>query len=151
MTLTFTGTRAGMTDAQRIGAARFVRETKPREAHHGCCRGADRDFHPIAFTAHPQVRLHLHPVDDGQKDWALRAMEGGFPGHTTLHKRVYGGAHPHLNRNVVMVDNADLVLATPRLMYEEQRSGTWHAIRYAGRQHKKVHIIWPDGTLEVRG
>jgi hypothetical protein len=56
-------------------------------------------------------------------------------------------AKPPLERNHDIVDQADVMIATPRTMQEEQRSGTWATIRYARKKGRELHIIWPDGTI----
>jgi hypothetical protein len=53
---------------------------------------------------------------------------------------------PPLDRNKMMVDDCEALIATPRLMVEELRSGTWSTIRYARKCRKPVHIVWPDGS-----
>ena len=45
MRLAFTGTRQGMTAAQRRRCATLLRELMPEEVHHGDAIGADAEFH----------------------------------------------------------------------------------------------------------
>ncbi len=99
--------------------------------HHGDCIGADTQAHTAALEY--ALNLHLHPSTA-----ATRA-------HNT-------GAHlmsiplPPTDRDRLMVDDCEALIATPRLMVEELRSGTWATVRYARKQRKPVHIVWPDGS-----
>jgi hypothetical protein len=54
---------------------------------------------------------------------------------------------PHLKRNGHIVDASHVMIACPRLMHEELRSGTWMTIRYARRADKPLAIVWPDGSI----
>jgi hypothetical protein len=49
---------------------------------------------------------------------------------------------PPLERNLLMVDRAQLLLAAPRSSVEERRSGTWATIRYARRVGVPVELIF---------
>jgi hypothetical protein len=42
------------------------------------------------------------------------------------------------------VEASGLVLAAPNREYEEQRSGTWQAIRAAIERDRPVLIMWPQ-------
>ena len=53
---------------------------------------------------------------------------------------------PYLERNHVIVNRSDIMVATPGQMEEQLRSGTWATIRYTRKQLKPLVIIWPDGT-----
>lgn len=50
---------------------------------------------------------------------------------------------PPLKRNYDIVDACDILLAAPRTLTEELRSGTWATIRYARKTGKKYLILAP--------
>lgn len=51
---------------------------------------------------------------------------------------------PPLIRNRDIVNAGELLIATPKLDVEEQRSGTWAAIRYARKIGKPIILIYPS-------
>jgi hypothetical protein len=135
MKLGFTGTRDGMTAAQRDAfAARIV---APDEFHHGCCVGADEQAAQIVFNA-DCPRIVGHPPTGTA---LLSEFSLGF--NTENHDPL-----PYLVRNKRIVDACDVLMACPKGP-EEQRSGTWSTVRYARRQGKTVVIFWPDGTVST--
>lgn len=129
--LAFTGTQRGMTPLQHVRFRNVVAGLLPDEFHHGDCIGADAEAHDdVVRTA---SRVHVHPCTiNGKRAWRVGAF---------LYIPL-----PPLDRNRVMVDDCEALIACPGAMVEELRSGTWTTIRYARRQRKPVHIIWPDGS-----
>lgn len=132
MTICFTGTREGMTAKQLRAVAELLRKAKPGRVHHGCCEGADRQFHSL--TA-PGTR-ELFPSNREQQDWAQRRAHPGDVIHPMA---------PPLARNRHMVDRSALVIAAPKTAEEVLRSGTWATIRYARTSQEKR----PDLTIVV--
>lgn len=132
MILGFTGTREGMTPAQREAVASFIDAHKPEQIHHGDCVGADSEFQDAAILSCKPV-IAIHPSDNH----GLRA-----------HRRcnLMHAVKPPLERNHDIVNAVDHLLAAPKSHKHEQRSGTWATIRYAMRVGKPVTIVWPDGT-----
>jgi hypothetical protein len=49
----------------------------------------------------------------------------------------------YLDRNRDIVDNCDLLIATPKETTEVLRSGTWSTVRYAKKIGKPIVIIEP--------
>lgn len=148
----FTGTRHGMTEAQKAAVEEKLTHLICGDhghscemrvvVHHGDCVGADADFHRIARRlGFPVV---IHPPDVG----ALRAHCEKFPDSelpTVLEPL------PYLDRNQVIVAIARIVIATPAEMTEQVRSGTWSTIRRARRNGEAVtHVFLPDGRLMAR-
>lgn len=129
--LAFTGTQQGMTPAQRQRYNQVFAELRPAWLHHGDCVGADAEAHDDSFS---DTRIHIHPCNIPSK----RAWKFHY------HKREK--ELPPLERNRVMVDVSEALVATPKGMEEELRSGTWATVRYARKQQKPVHIVWPDGS-----
>ena len=137
MHTSFTGTRHGMTPAQRATFVRLLGELDIGELTHGDCVGADVDAHTMALEAGIRVRLRPCTIRD------MRAFcEGG---------EVVAKPGKPLARNRKIVDDGEVLIATPGMMHEQKRSGVWATIRYALQVGREVHVIWPDGTLETRG
>lgn len=151
MRVGFTGTREGMTLKQhwrvsdwfhypRDGSAPRV----PTEFHHGCSVGADADLVTTimrgrigATDDRTWADIHAHPCTlDGMVDRGAEALS------SEVHP-----AKPPLERNRDIVDSCDVLLACPKTMDEEQRSGTWATIRYARKVGRPVVIFWPDGKV----
>lgn len=113
------------------------------EIHHGCCVGADHEFHVavirngIGSGEYTHGPVHAHPC-------TIEAMVDR--GSLELADEVHP-AKPPLDRNRDIVDACDVLLACPKGP-EEQRSGTWATVRYARKQGKRVVIFWPDGRVD---
>jgi hypothetical protein len=118
MSVGFTGTRAGMTAAQKKTLEQYLdmfwREHGPM-FRHGKAKGSDLEAAAIAV--------------------ACGYWEDPFP----------AGDDP-LGRNRVIVDGASIMFATPHQHEEVLRAGTWAAIRYANKIRRPGITIWPDGN-----
>lgn len=141
MILGFTGTREGMTNIQRNVVADWLRDKQPDEIHHGDCVGADSEFHDAALlNINQPLEVIVHPANG----LALRAFRRS--GITKRHE-----PKPPLERNKDIVDACDELLAAPKTLESELRSGTWSTIRYAQKAKKTVTIIGPDGSINAQG
>lgn len=131
-TLAFTGTREGMTDAQKKTVVELIAWAKPAMARHGDCVGSDADFHTIMRGWFRHIPISIHP-----------------PTNARLRARCMGGAvvppKPYLERNREMVDGSRYLIATPKESTEQAKGGTWHTVRYAAKQGRQVFLVWPDG------
>lgn len=136
MVVSFTGTRNGMTIPQRKAVMTLMQQLKPSEAHHGDCLGSDENFHRICIALGvPRV---LHPCD-------IEYQRANCDGAVKVHE-----PKPPLDRNKDLVHAGQALIATPRLMKSELRSGTWATIRYAHKVHGvRVYIVWPNGRIDV--
>jgi hypothetical protein len=135
MRVGFTGTREGMTRDQFLTFAQQL----PHEMtwfRHGCCVGADHEaavyvdgmkFRPGIFGA----PSNIESMTSAQ---ALKACDD-----TT------GRLDPPLERNRIIVDGCDLLIACPAEM-KEGAGGTRYTVRYARKKGKRIIIVWPDGT-----
>ncbi len=134
MKIGFTGTRNGMTTAQKETVKILLSSIKSiEEAHHGDCVGADADFHKIAEEN--KIALIGHPASD----------VGGKRAYCSFLKVL--PAKPPLDRNRDIVAASDILIATPKESHEVLRSGTWATIRYGKAAKKQVFVIAPDGTF----
>lgn len=149
MIIGFTGTRAGMTHAQKrelaalLGKYRLQTVTvKPINTsvadlwfHHGDCTGADTEAHYIALSYNYKICMHP-PTQRHHRAYCKGATK-------TEHPQIYSV------RNHDIVRACDLLIATPKLHKEEARSGTWSTIRYAKKHKKPYIIIYPDGSKAI--
>lgn len=99
------------------------------ELHHGDCIGADEEAHQL--TALYTV---IHPPENP-------AMRAWCTGDETRHPR------PYKDRNYDIVDDTDVLIATPSHPNEILQSGTWQTIRHARKTGKPVVVINPDGSI----
>jgi len=141
----FTGTSTGMTNAQTLEIHMLLGDLqtyiRSQRAHHGLCVGSDAQFHQMAKAMGYLVIGHPGVNREGQP--AKRATD-----------LVCDSTHPelfYLERNVNIVIESAVLLATPRTMVEEIRSGTWQTIRSARRQKRPRIIVYPDGTSAAEG
>lgn len=137
MILGFTGTRQGMTNVQREGVAEFLRTQRPTKVHHGDCVGADSEFHDAAMlNCDPWIESHPCTLTR----WRAN-RKANF-----IHP-----PKPTAARNQDIVRASEHLLAAPRLMEAESRSGTWQTIRFMMTARKTVTVVWPDGTVQAWG
>ena len=104
------------------------------EFHHGDCIGADAEAHHIARRFGYQ--MHGWPP--------LNPKKRAFCKVDISH-----AAQDYLERNNSIVIRTDVLIACPKGMQEELRSGTWTTLRRARDSLRPYCIIFPDGTTQV--
>lgn len=129
----FTGSRHGMTEAQR-NIVDLLLSGQVTCVHHGDCVGADAQFHDIAEARGIEIVIHP-PVDD-----RLRAFKQAT--------EYTWAPRPYLERNRDIVDDSDYLIATPAEDVDPGKGGTWYTIRYARDAGKPVVVVLPDGSLQ---
>lgn len=134
MKIGFTGTQAGMTQIQKTMVERLIKQLGCREFHHGDCIGADENAHRIALKLNINW-ITIHPPDNPAK----RAFCLGNQNRVEK---------PYIARNHDIVNETDLLIATPGGETEQLRSGTWSTIRFARKNAKRVIIIYPGGRID---
>lgn len=127
----FTGTQIGLTQDQRRRILWWLQEWEPDTFRHGDCIGADAEAHTIALAL--EIPVIIHPPLISTK----RAFCKGWTG--SIEPKDY------LQRNREIVVCSDVLVACPKGMTEELRSGTWSTVRFARRCGKSILIIWPNG------
>lgn len=132
MRIGFTGTRQGMTPFQLGQVAELFSKTENLVLHHGDCIGADAQAHERA-RFYNAVRVVIHPPTNPKQ----RAFCLG----DELRKK-----YPYLIRNMHIVDETELLIATPSGPEVFRGSGTWQAIRYARKIGRRLIIIDPAPT-----
>ena len=142
MKLGFTGTQNGMTPKQLQAATAIIvkinLETPITRANFGDCIGADEQFWNLINAAdkdsNPRKICRVgHIPDNDSKRAFCQYDETRDP-------------KPYLVRNRAIVDESNVIIAAPKEIQEELRSGTWATVRYAEKQGKRVIIVYPDGT-----
>lgn len=130
MKVGMTGTRSGMTKAQKDKFEKILIFLEVTELHHGDCVGADADAHDIATKLGIKTVAHPPTKDD------LRAYKQA---DTIL------PAWPYFTRNRHIVDNTCLLIGVPWSM-THKKGGTWYTIKY-GQEKGPVCIISSEGIL----
>lgn len=127
----FSGTRVGMNDVQKrlVGGTYDILGIK--KVHHGDCVGADEDMHNI--TRKKEGYIILHPPTNPR----FRA----YCDYDEIRPEL-----PYLERNDQIVYESKTLIATPRELIEQRRSGTWYTIRQA---RKRINIVKGYGLIIV--
>lgn len=138
--LGFTGSRKGMTVAQRSAFNGLLISAGMKTFLNGAAIGADREALEV-IKQYPKVVVELYPGDRRQELYAVDyAIDRGSG--VILHAPL-----PYLHRNRIIANRCDYLIATPEQAVETRRSGTWATIRYAQDAGKKISIIEPDGVV----
>lgn len=135
----FTGTRQGMTRLQRQLVESLLVMHPPKETHHGDCVGSDAQFHKI-ICDQTTASIIIHPPLD-RKHRAFCTIDESR-GDKVLPEKEY------LERNRDIVNVSKIIIAAPKELLEQQRSGTWYTIRQAREKKREIFIVFPDGTVE---
>lgn len=141
----FTGTQVGMTPRQHLllRAELYKLDADHRAAfpwfHHGLCVGADDESHGIVRAHSGAWSIWGHPPSNPAKraEWRLSSCDRLSP------------EGPYLVRNHAIVDACSFLIAAPKGMEEERRSGTWATVRYARKKGVPVVILWPTQPQEA--
>ena len=139
----FSGTRSGLTKIQRtvLRIQMVSLMTGAPAFDHGDCIGADAEAHNIAVSLSKKwkgmgIFIRVHPPDVDKYRAFCKASWVAPP-------------KPYLERNKDIVNNTNALIACPGEFEEQKRSGTWSTIRYARKQGKVIHIIFPDGSIQI--
>lgn len=138
MRIGFTGTQQGMNDFQTENVVnKLVEIVKANHKElvfvHGDCVGSDEEVATLARE------LGFYII--------------GRPALVAEHKRAYFKcdtlfpAKAPLDRNQDIVDNSDMLIATPKEQSEVLRSGTWSTIRRAKKANLDRYIVGPYQTI----
>jgi hypothetical protein len=131
MKIGFTGTQRDCTPAQIDRLGDELARHQGGEFHDGDCVGSDDTAHALALGY--EYKTVLHPPNNPSKRAFNRAA-------------IVRQNKPYLERNHDIVDETDMLIATPGEFNEQLRSGTWATLRYARKLGRPIIIIWPDGT-----
>lgn len=119
LTIAFTGTRRGMSVPQINTIKELFTESlkigNTILTLHGCCVGADRQFH--AEMRNLGIKRELYPSRPDQLEWALK-MQAAERGVSAVY-RPPQVANPELHRNHSMVNRCDVLIAAPRRAFDD--------------------------------
>jgi hypothetical protein len=124
----FTGTHNGMQAVQLkalVDKLVFLKEEGFDEFHHGWCIGSDEQAAIAAKSI--GYRIVAHP--GLAKDPKNMLYRSEWNENDEVRE-----AKPFINRDHDIVDETEIMLATPLTWEEQTRSGTWTTIRYAKKQ-----------------
>jgi hypothetical protein len=127
----FTGTHRGASEQQLADARAKLKVLKAAgfdEFHHGWCIGADEQV--AAIAKEEGFRVVAHPGLAGDPKNLLFRSE--FAGNDEVRE-----AKPFIKRDHDIVDETEVMLATPVSREEHVRSGTWTTVRYAKKKGRK--------------
>ncbi len=130
-----TGTRKGANKIQQITIYKKLKDKGASYFHHGCAEGVDIQAAHIAHNS--GIFVIGHPGIDAH---------GNVRSNITIFDDRIEEPLPFLQRNQIIVEVSNLMLAVPKDMQEERRSGTWYTVRYCRTINKPLIILWPDGT-----
>ena len=138
MKIGFTGTQKGMSPAQSDWIYNKLTDLRTLdlmdEAHHGDCIGADAEFHQLAQDFGYLIVIHP-PLNHDKRAFCF--ADNMRP------------ERDYIERNRNIVDETDILLATPLEFEEQLRSGTWATVRYARKQHRLVLVVFPNGVVQT--
>lgn len=137
-----TGTRNGMTEAQKVAFTKTIQSFDPVWFGHGDCVGVDDQAATIVHGLFGDdcVIARFPPMGDDSDP--LRANNPHF--HEEHVKQ------NHFARNRSIVDASELVIVIPMQYTPQGQGGTWYTYDYARKKRKKVWVIWPNGATEDR-
>lgn len=132
----YTGTQSGMTNRQKLILGSLfdllVQHHGAMTLHHGDCVGGDAEAHAIALVL--GLRVVIHPPANSKRQAFCKGPDD---------RVAWRPARAYLERNREISDESQQLLAAPKGMEEEMRSGTWSTVRYARKTLKPTTIIWP--------
>lgn len=143
MRVGFSGTRAGMTSEQYREVRGWVaaRLASIVAVHHGCCVGADVDFHNICVDLGLIKLIQLHPSNNRGTNKLLELRQMADVA------KIWPEGEP-LERDQVIVSCSSVLLITPQSDDEVVRSGTWATKRKADRMRVPVIHFRVEGEVE---
>lgn len=137
----YTGTRQGMTIEQHAALCKIMlcyhKTSGEFRWHHGLCIGGDEQCHNLAKIFDFYIRGHP-PTNE-----KLIADLYGF--------QSIASAKHYIERNHDIVDETEILIATPKEAQQILRSGTWATIRYAKKIGRRVVLIPPNGKSYTYG
>lgn len=135
MNFGFTGTRSGMTDAQKFTVERLLRDMEVQVLRHGGAIGSDTDAHYIA------LRLGVYTI-------IYPSTVPGTQGRCEDANEVLDPMAPLFRNKTIVRAGKDGLIATPDSRAERIRSGTWQTVRFARNSRRCIWIVYPTGNVK---
>lgn len=146
MSVGVTGTREGMTPLQLRACVRIL---------HDLSRGSFRDIAYDSEVEGYNWLMHGDCIGADAQAWAVAAgmdwITIAYPGAVKRELRAFTSStmvhEPQgtLERNRLIVEQCDLLLAFPKEPRLSMRGGTWYTINYAYARKRRMIVVWPDG------
>ena len=128
-----TGTRAGLTEMQKLWLVEFLESTLVNVLHHGDCIGADDQVASTFSVA--GTYIIAHPGNSESLRANCKKNDLVLPWKANL------------TRNADIVNAGSLMLAFPGSQYPIEHSGTWQTINYTKKRKKDLCIVFPNGLV----
>lgn len=153
MLISFTGSQEGMTLFQRKKLAETLVQLKCTELIHGDCLGSDSIANQVGlevgikfFHLYPSTLTPKRAFCFPERVYSVWCESDKYEG---VNYKIERPAKP-LERNKLIVEASNLLIATPKEFKHTLRSGTWSTIRWAWKykDKKEVIIIPPIKTEE---
>lgn len=143
MILGFTGTRQGLSVRQKFGLG-IALPVVPDQLVHGGAVGADTEFDQWFRRAawSTILSVDIFPADEERRQFWLRKYGIELP-WLTIHQAMLP-----LDRNELIVQRCNHLLACPFEPTEQLRGGTWATVRYARKLGRPITLLLPDGTIK---
>lgn len=139
LSLGFTGTRDGFTDAQtkyfHAMLAGLGLANRYADFHHGDCEGADAQAHDLVRQLCPDWTIHIHPGPEGDPHRAGRTGDVLYPPKT------------HFARNRDIVRASTHVIGVSKAPRRLERGGTWYTLDFSVKSKVKTQVLWPAGGV----
>lgn len=156
----FTGTRDGMTTAQKREVERIFILLGPKlcELHHGDCVGADEQAHFLALEL-GFASIVIHPPE---KDGFRADCFGRTPNESET-KLLLLPPKNYFARNRDIAKASDVLVGTPHPLASPGNGGTWYTLEFA-RKHWElnfrpsgengfsgfpIHVVFADGLVRM--
>ena len=139
----FTGTSEEVKEEQLITLEKVIKKISRKknvEHHNGMCINSDEICFDLVTRHIPHADIVMHPPTNKSKVFSLE--DKTYVNSVVLRKDL-----DYLKRNMQIVAESDFLVATPKSVAEELRSGTWATIRYARIARIPILIVWPNGSI----
>lgn len=134
----FTGTRFGMTPAQKDAVERLLRYgqyAKVATVLHGSCQGVDTEAALIAAALDPRPKIVALPGPEGPWENPLAVADQRRP------------PKGHFARNRDIVGECDVLVVCPKEDERQPRGGTWYTYDYARKVGRRILLVYPGGDV----
>lgn len=134
MKIGMTGTRNGLTEAQKQKVLEEIPWGHVTELHSGDCIGADEQLH--YFAKSQNIKSIGHPPSKTE----LRAYCKFDEEHEPKN---------YFARNRDIVNSSEFMYGFPPTEKDVGKGGTWYTINYAIKQGKPIKVITPSGRVTI--
>jgi len=139
----FTGTSEEVRTEQQKTLEKIIKKIarkKEVEYHNGMCINSDEICFDLVARYIPHADIVMHPPINKSKVFDLEDK-------TYVNRVIFRKDLDYLKRNMQIVAESNFLVATPKSVAEELRSGSWSTIRYARIARIPIIIVWPNGSI----